>query len=246
MNAKLLVRVGGQKAKELRTKRPKTKRQIIKGGENKKNMIGQTKLKTGGNYDPMPSGKYTLQLIEGDMIKDSYKGVETDKFKFKFQILNDVKFTGSDGKEQTTRGRFLWHKFSTYISPKSYLFAFVKIFDPSIVSMTVEQRENYPLDNLAGRQIDALVSKEPNKDGTAVYNNITTFEKCEKELKPVADLEANQGTTTTTQPVNVPAEAPEEETAEGFMQSLEKENVDDEQARLEKKLAELKAKKASK
>lgn len=209
-------------------------------------MIGQTKLKTGGNYDPMPSGKYTLQVTDVNAIKDSYKGQEQDKIKFTFAILNDDKFKGVDGKELTTRGRLLWNKFSTYITPKSYLFKFIQIFDPAIVQMAVEQREVYNLDSLIGKQVVALVNREPNKDGTAIYNNITSFEVCDRPLEALEEEAvvqvASQSTAPATSSPAVPAEAPaevEEETADSFMSKLGEEEAIDAEAELKKKEAEL-------
>jgi hypothetical protein len=116
--------------------------------------------------------------------------------------------------------------------------------------MTTEQRESYNLDSLAGKQIDALVSKEPNKDGTAIYNNIQSFEKCEKELEAMEEVVTTKDTTVKTTAVEVPAQAPAEpETAESFIESLGKEEAeeeDEEQKALEVKLAALKAKKEKK
>ncbi len=153
-------------------------------------MIGKVTFQTGNSFEAFPSGKYTLQLVDGEMIKDTYKGVETDKVKFTFVVLNDVKFKGSDGKEQTTRGRKIWHRFSMYLSPKSFLYAFVKTLDPKLVELTEDQRKTYDLDALMGRQIDALISKDASKDGSTYYNNVSNFEKNETPLESYEDVDA--------------------------------------------------------
>ena len=63
-------------------------------------MIGNIKLQTSGNFDPIPSGKYTLQLSDGEMVTSTFKGVESEKIKFTFLVLNDNKFKDSEGKMQ--------------------------------------------------------------------------------------------------------------------------------------------------
>lgn len=147
-------------------------------------MIGNIKLQTSGNFDPIPSGKYTLQLSDGEMVTSTFKGVESEKIKFTFLVLNDNKFKDSEGKMQSTRGRKLWQRFSTYMTPKSFLTAFVKVLDPGVIGLSEKERANYDLDSLMGRQIDALVAKEPSKDGLTIYNNITAFEACETLMEP--------------------------------------------------------------
>jgi len=182
------------------------------------------KLQTGGNFEPFPSGKYTLQIADITSVIDTYKGVDQDKFKFMFVILTDKKFKNSEGKEETVYGRRVWHKFSTFISAKSYLHKFIQILDPSILAMTKEQKEAYDLNTLFGKQIDALISKDTSKDGESIYNNIQSFEKCEEELEPFDDLPGNP---VIIEKTSVPVTAPEEpaqESADDFLAGMEKEN----------------------
>lgn len=194
-------------------------------------MLGtnRPKLETGGNFEAFPSGKYTLQIADINTSMEAYQNnAPEEKFKFTFFVLTDNKFKGAEGKELTTRGRRLWKSFSKYVSTGANLFKFIKILDPSFPALSVEQKQVYDLDSLIGKQIDALVSKTQSaKDDSVFYNNIDkNFEKCEAELEPIKDLpgkpEINERT-------SVPVEAPEEptsETADGFINSLGKENAD--------------------
>ena len=52
-------------------------------------MIGENrpKIGTGGDFEPIPSGKYTLIVADVDVVTGSFKGVESDKFKFTFLVL---------------------------------------------------------------------------------------------------------------------------------------------------------------
>lgn len=223
-------------------------------------MLGEnrTKLNTGGGFESFPSGKYTLQISDVNQISTTFNGKEQDKFKFEFLILTDKKFKTSEDKEETTRGRKVWNSFSTYISPKSFLASFVKILDPSISTMSKEDKENYNLDSLIGKQIDALISKDLSKDGEKYWNNIKSFEKCEEELEGFEDL---PGKPLIKNKESVPVEAPMEdiiedtteeqevETAEDFVKNMEKQNEsakieDDEIKRMENELAMKKAEKA--
>lgn len=191
------------------------------------------KLETGGKFDAFPSGKYTLQIADVNPVMESYMGgAEEEKFKFTFLVLNDVKFKDSEGKEKTTRGRKLWKSFSKFVSPGANLFKFIKILDPSFALMTAEQKQSYHLDNLIGRQIDALVSKtQSKKDDAIFYNNISKdFEKCEQELEGFEDLPGrpvvNEVTSVpATAPTKTTTPQPQEETAQEFINGLKKDNA---------------------
>jgi hypothetical protein len=49
-------------------------------------MLGENrpKMDAGGNFEAFPSGLYTLQIADIDAVKESWQGVESDKFKFTF------------------------------------------------------------------------------------------------------------------------------------------------------------------
>jgi len=221
-------------------------------------MIGENrpKIGTGGDFEPIPSGKYTLQVADVDVVTSAYKGVETDKFKFTFFVLDDVKFT-VDEKEQTTRGRKLWSRFSMYLTPRSFLTGFIKVLDPSVLDMSVEAKENYNMDSLIGKQVTSLVDRKPSKDGTTIWNNVTSFEKCEKELEGFTDLPGDPVVINKeSSPASVPTEAPVDEvkpeSADEFIDSLEKENEvmseeeikkeEEKVAKSQKRIADAKAK----
>lgn len=190
------------------------------------------KMETGGNFDAFPSGKYTLQIADINVVMESYMGnAEEEKFKFTFFVLNDVKFMGSDNKEKSTRGRKLWKSFSKFVSPGANLFKFIKVLDPNFALMTAEQKQSYHLDSLIGRQIDTLVSKTPSKkDDTVYYNNIgKDFEKCEKELEEFKDLPGKpvvyeKTSVPATAPTGVSSPAPAGESSADFINGLKKDN----------------------
>lgn len=202
-------------------------------------MLGENrpKMDAGGSFEAFPSGVYTLQIADIDAVKESWQGVESDKFKFTFFILTNKTFKSETGKELNTRGRRMWKSFSIFISPKSNLMSFIKTIDPSIVNMTTEQKENYNLDLLVGKQINALISKDQSKTSDSIYNNIKSFEKCEEELEGFKDLSANPviinkesvpveapAETATPVAVTAPVEPIKSESSADFVASLKKES----------------------
>ena len=215
-------------------------------------MIGKRNLQTSGTYDLIPSGKYTLQNLGGVVEEGTYKGKPTTSIIFTFAILDDNRFDGSDGQEQSTRGRQLRFYCSDYLTPKSKLMTFVSAVDPKAMDMTDKQREDYNLDALEGMQVDALIGKNPSKtDPAKIYNNILSFEKNQKKLEL---LSADDMSVVRTNVVSsAPEVAPEEEqTVEEFTASLDRdaaagaEKAADEMSdeELEAKLAERRKAKA--
>ena len=201
-------------------------------------MIGQRNLQVGGTFDLIPSGNYTLQNLGGIAEEGFYKGNKTISLCFTFAILDDNKFVGQDGKEQSTRGRQLRWYSSDYLTLKSKLFTFVGIVDPSVSKMTDEERKLYNLDSLEGCQINGLIGRGPSKtDPDKIYNNILSFEKCEKELAPVdnpnsvANIIHNSSVpveapaeTATPVAVTAPVEPIKSESSADFVASLKKES----------------------
>ncbi|MDD4026994.1 MAG: hypothetical protein PHO75_02280 [Candidatus Shapirobacteria bacterium] len=190
-------------------------------------MLGENrpKLETGGNFEAFSSGLYTLQIADINTAMESYQNnAPEEKFKFTFFVLNDNKFKNAEGKEVTTKGRKLWKSFSKYVSPKANLFQFIILLDPNFANLSTEEKQNYNLDDLIGKQINALVSKDKSKTTDISYNNIKSFEKCETELEGIEDL---PGKPVVTNKESVPVTAPEEptsESSEDFVKNLEKQS----------------------
>ena len=190
-------------------------------------MLGENrpKLETGGNFEAFSSGLYTLQIADINTAMEAYQNnAPEEKFKFTFLVLNDNKFKSAEGKEVTTKGRKLWKSFSKYVSPKANLFQFIILLDPNFANLSTEEKQNYNLDDLIGKQINALVSKDKSKTTDISYNNIKSFEKCETQLPAFEDL---PGKPIIVNKESVPVTAPEEpkeESSEDFIKNLEKEN----------------------
>lgn len=144
------------------------------------------KIKTGSNYDPIPQGQYTLQVLDVELKREVTKfsnGQEVDNLNYKFAILNDVvDDTSADG--QTLRGRYLWKKCSLSINKKSWLGKLVKAVYGR--DLTEEELSKFHPDDLINHQVDVLVQQDEGSNGN-VYSNIISFSNTKKLLEPISN-----------------------------------------------------------
>jgi len=226
-------------------------------------MLGDKKanIKVGGDFDPVPADKYTVQIADVNMVTqfNKWKGEDQDLLNYQYIILDKNEM--EDGS--TTRGRYLWHRVSQSLSAKSWLLKLVKAVYGR--DLTREEMEAFDPESIIGKQVDVLVEQNPNKTGDTIYNNVTSYSKTIKELEPVdftpnATAEIENESEPAVKQVDAPDLTPEGglDFAKAFASDLEKENEEAEEEELSedeelkkmeeelaKKKAQLKAKKAT-
>ena len=157
-------------------------------------------VKTGGDFSPVPSDKYTVQLIGVSTVEqfNKFKNEQQTMFNFNFVIL-DEKPMGEDEKE-SIRGRYLWKRASMSYTPKSWLY---KILMPLIGrELTEAELDALDLETLKGAQCSVMVEETaPNAQG-AIYNNIISFSKATKKLE-AWEMKAEVKQTTASKPLSM-------------------------------------------
>jgi len=146
---------------------------------------GKAKL-TGGNgdFETIPEGVYTLQIIDVNEAILSFKGKERGGFNFKFAILDDEEFPVSG---EPIRGRFLWWKVSDSINKKSNL---CKLAVSALGRPLTDEEQDIEsdgclnLNGLVGLQIMAVITNSEDKTGK-LWSNIDSVSKVKTLLKPV-------------------------------------------------------------
>lgn len=135
----------------------------------------------GGNFSSIPMGVYTCQIVDVNAVTkmNKFKGEEQEMLSYKFAILDDIAL--DDGG--TTRNRYLWKDCSISMNEKSWMYKLAK----AVVGreMTTEEMENFDAESIIGKQVVVMLEEKPNKENTAVFNNIMSFSKAVKQLTPV-------------------------------------------------------------
>lgn len=160
-------------------------------------MLGGKKpdIKVGGDYSTVPADKYTVQVIDVNFKTrfNSFKGVEVEGLNFQFAILDQKPSEDADG---TTRGHFLWHFMSQSLSSRSWLFKLATAVygrDLTPDELNPNSPKFFDPEALVGKQVDVMVTEDPGKDKTTLYNNIVNYSKTIKPLEPwVLDLRVGQ------------------------------------------------------
>ena len=138
-------------------------------------------IKIGGDFEPIPMDKYTVQIADVNLKSqfNKFKGVEEEMLNFQYVILDKKAMPDSS---ETTWGRYLWHRMSQALSTKSWLLKLAKAVYGR--ELTREEMEKFDPEALVGLQVDVMVDQKPNADGTAIYNNIVAYSKNVKQLEP--------------------------------------------------------------
>lgn len=138
-------------------------------------------IKVGGNFSPIPMGVYTCLIVDVNLVRqmNKFRGEEQDMLNYQFAVLNEM----DDGEGGSTRDRYLWKRCSCSINDKSWLGKLAKAVYGR--DMTDEEKESFDPESLVGKQVDCMVEQKPGQDGGMVFNNIISFAKTKKELKPV-------------------------------------------------------------
>ena len=144
-------------------------------------------VKTSGSFRPIPEDKYTIQLlkIKSDRKFNQFKGEELPVLNFQFVVLDDKpivvdKAELEEGEENTTRGKYLFQTCSLSYTSRSNLYKLLAAMLGQELSK--DESEKFDLSSLVGGQVSAMVNQAPNKDKTAIFNNVLSFSKCVKKL----------------------------------------------------------------
>ena len=172
----------------------------------------KVEIKVGGNFDPVPMDRYTVQIADVNLVKqfNQFVGKEVDVLNYKFVILDDKPMPTKEGQEAaTTRSRLLWRRCSLALNQKSWLGKLAKAAIGR--DMTKEEQENFDPEALVGSQVDVMVEQAESKDGNQIFNNIVAFNKTVKKLEGFVDLPQGEQKVVekTTVPVNAPTEDPD-------------------------------------
>lgn len=199
----------------------------------------QVNIKVGGDFDPIPADKYTVLIADVNLVTqfNKWKGEDQELLNYQYIVLDDKAMDG----DETTRGRYLWHRMSQSLSSKSWLMKLAK----AVVGreLTREEMEKFDPEALIGKQVDVMVEQNPSKDGSAVYNNVISYAKNLKALEPV-DFNAGQSEK---EVESTPVETPNLmegglDLEDAFAESLEKESEEAEEELTAEEVAEMEAK----
>lgn len=168
------------------------------------------KLRGGGDFETIPEGMYTLQILDVDEATWEYKGEEKTGFNFKFAILDDDEL--DNGK--TTRGRFLWWRVSDAISKRANLHKLaVAAFGRALTDdeQDSDSEDQLNPNDLVGEQIVASVVNNEDNDGRT-WSNIVAVSRAKRKLEAV-DYESEEAETkkTVTKPAKRVVEEEEDE-----------------------------------
>lgn len=205
-------------------------------------MIGRKVTFSAGNdFTPLEMGVYQTQITDVNLkTQPKFHSTETEEvIEYEFSVLTDQKL--SDGT--SSKGRLLWHKCRTSLNPKSWLAKLaVAVMGRE---MTDDEKENFDQDSLVGKQVNCMVTQNPSKDGTRIWNNILAFSKVTEPMAPVTDDKGVSVAPPVATKSVVPTVAPETAT-EAEIEDASGEDVDAEIALLEAqaKVAAAKAKAA--
>lgn len=235
-------------------------------------MLGKkADIKVGMDFGTVPPDKYTVQIADVNFktMFNKFKGVDEERLNFQFVILDDKKYEDDNGETVSTRGKFLWHAISQSLSTRSHLMKLAKaVYGRELTKeeLNPDSPKFFDPEKIVGMQVDVMVTEEPNKDNTAIFNNIKEYMKSRKELEPyevsregqvVVEAETRSALSDEEDPLpnapldkfikDIEEESEDDEEEEGAEEEESEEDEDEVEA-LKKQLAEAeaKAKKAKK
>ena len=211
-------------------------------------MLGDKKanIKIGGDFDPIPMDKYTVQIDDVELKEqfNKFKQEDQELLVYRYVILDEKPMPNS---EETTRGRFLWHRVTQNLSPKSWLMKLAQAVYGR--PLTREEMEAFDPEALIGKQIDVMVEQKPSADGSTIFNNVVSYSKV---VKPLEAWFTDQREKTVIEKTSTPATPPTPQTElpdldSNFEDAFEESKVeevleDDEEVKEEPKAKKSKAK----
>lgn len=179
----------------------------------------------GGNFDPIPMDKYTVQCVDVNLVKQQkFQSTEEEEvLNYKFAILDDkpMEVTTEDGskKDGSTRGRFLWKRCRLALGDKAWL---RKLANAAFGrTLTNDELKTFDPETIVGKQVDVMV--EQTEKDQKVFVNIVSFGKTIKPLKPMDDADLKK-TGQTVQKETAPAVAPDaDDEADKLIQKVNQE-----------------------
>lgn len=155
----------------------------------------QVKIRGGGDFNTAPADKYTCQIMDVNpkRVYSKFTGQEEDRLDFSFVILDDKPL--APGTEGTTRGIRFWHTISPTLGQKSWLRKLAKgVLGRELAEDESDEKSKSFInpDDWVGKQVDVMLSEEPSKDSTVVYNNAIGYSKTVNQLKPLESKSAGQ------------------------------------------------------
>lgn len=170
----------------------------------------KVEISLGGNFDPVPMDKYTVQCVDVTLVtQQKFQSTEDEEvLNYKFAILTDnpMEITAEDGtkKEGSTRGKFLWKRCRLALGEQAWL---RKLANAAYGrNLTQDELKTFDPESIVGKQVDVLVEQKEKED--KVFVNITTFSKTIKPLTPMDESEVKK-TGQTVQKSTAPAVAPD-------------------------------------
>lgn len=150
--------------------------------------MGKVRITGGsGDFETIPEGIYTLQIIKVEDAFWTYKGQDKEGFNFTFAILDDEELPESG---ESTRGRYLWWRVSNSINKRSHLYklACAALGRDLTAEETDTSEDNdellSPEDDLVGLQLTGIVKHNEDSDGR-LWANIDSVTKVKEELEPL-------------------------------------------------------------
>ena len=183
-------------------------------------------VRSGGDFDPIPMDKYTVQIIDVNLVMqfNNFIGKEEEVLNYQFQILDDKPMPIKEGEKeaQSTRGKYLWKRVRPVVNNRSWLGKLGK----AVIGreLTKEEIADFDVESVVGKQVDVMIEHSVSKDGEKTFSNIISFNKTLKPLKPIEDKNAS-GKQTTVEKSTAPAEAPaDEDDPDKLIEDLEEES----------------------
>jgi hypothetical protein len=169
-------------------------------------MLGERKanVKIGGDFDPIPMDKYTVQISDVNYkMYTKYQSTEQEEqLKYTFAILDDKPL---NEKGESTRGRLMWSHVRQILNNKSNFYKLAKsAYGRDLTTEEQRQLADNP-ELLIGKQVDIMV-EQTEKEGI-VYSNIISYTK---NTKPLPTVEVKRQDQTVVEKSTAPAIAPVE------------------------------------
>jgi len=146
----------------------------------------KVKIKT-GSFDPVPADKYTVQILNVDLVTRSFKGVESEKLNYQYVILDD-KPMPEDSDRESTRGKYIWHAVSETFGERAWLTKLINATlgkscskDDLKAAGLLTKDDEFDANCLVGKQVDVMLD-QTEKDNVT-YNNVVNYSKTLKPLK---------------------------------------------------------------
>ena len=177
-------------------------------------MLGERKANIRLNdFKTAPSDKYTVLIADVNykMKFNRFKNVEEEMLNFKYIILDEKPMP--EEKDGMTRGVVFTHAVSQSLGSGSWLMKLAKAVlgrDLTKEELNQESPKFFNPESLVGKQVDVMITEDPNKDGTAMFNNVQSYIKNVRPLKPVEISNAGQTVVeSVSQPTTKVAEVPD-------------------------------------